>query len=291
MKIKKEYLFVFVVIAVLATASFGLAKPNFNKEKPFQLPEKAVEVAPNIFYLGEAFDNGKKVQGFAIINKKKDFGKPGTECGNGICEPGENAKNCPADCGSSNGGSGGDSSCYAVYAKGAIWKTTEPYLLDTTNNDGMNDSFVYNVIATSLETWDNEVSFDIFGTRTIGIIDGIDEIQPDGKNEVYFGDISYEGAIAVTIVWGIFGGPPKNRELVEWDQLYDHTDFDFGNADENPSIMDLQNIATHEDGHSLGLGHPSDTCTEETMYRFADYGETKKRTLNTGDIAGVNYLY
>ncbi|KKK59217.1 hypothetical protein LCGC14_3036600 [marine sediment metagenome] len=57
------------------------------------------------------------------------------------------------------------------------------------------------------------------------------------------------------------------------------------------SVMDYQNIATHEFGHSLGLGHPENTCTEETMYAYASNGETKKRTLEAGDITGVNKLY
>ena len=55
--------------------------------------------------------------------------------------------------------------------------------------------------------------------------------------------------------------------------------------------MDFENIAQHELGHSFGLGHPSDGCTEETMYRFASEGETKKRNLNSGDIAGIKKLY
>ncbi|MEK6868829.1 MAG: matrixin family metalloprotease, partial [Nanoarchaeota archaeon] len=55
--------------------------------------------------------------------------------------------------------------------------------------------------------------------------------------------------------------------------------------------MDFENIATHELGHSVGMGHPDSTCTEETMYAYADYGETKKRDLNTGDTAGINSLY
>lgn len=40
-----------------------------------------------------------------------------------------------------------------------------------------------------------------------------------------------------------------------------------------------------------GVGHPEDSCTEETMYRFAVLGETKKSELNDGDIAGINELY
>ena len=31
--------------------------------------------------------------------------------------------------------------------------------------------------------------------------------------------------------------------------------------------------------------------TEETMYAYADFGETKKRTLEAGDITGVQKLY
>ena len=68
-------------------------------------------------------------------------------------------------------------------------------------------------------------------------------------------------------------------------------DYTWGDAAVNNALMDLQNIITHEEGHALGLAHPSDICTEETMYRFATNGETKKRDLNTGDIAGVKNLY
>jgi predicted Zn-dependent protease len=55
--------------------------------------------------------------------------------------------------------------------------------------------------------------------------------------------------------------------------------------------MDLQNIATHEFGHAAGLGHPDSTCTGETMYASASFDETQKRTLEAGDIAGINDLY
>jgi hypothetical protein len=39
------------------------------------------------------------------------------------------------------------------------------------------------------------------------------------------------------------------------------------------------------------MGHPGNGCTEETMYAFATEGETKKRSLHTGDIAGIQVLY
>ena len=55
--------------------------------------------------------------------------------------------------------------------------------------------------------------------------------------------------------------------------------------------MDLLNIAVHEVGHGAGLTHPDQTCVDETMYAYAAEGETKKRTLNDGDIAGIKALY
>ena len=55
--------------------------------------------------------------------------------------------------------------------------------------------------------------------------------------------------------------------------------------------MDFDNIATHEVGHAVGMGHPGDSCTEETRYRFAGTEETKKRTLFDGDKAGIAALY
>lgn len=55
---------------------------------------------------------------------------------------------------------------------------------------------------------------------------------------------------------------------------------------------DVQNILTHELGHWLKLHDlylSSDS--EKTMYGSAYTGETKKRTLDTDDINGINAIY
>jgi len=108
---------------------------------------------------------------------------------------------------------------------------------------------------------------------------------------VYFADVEYDDVIAITIVWGIFGGPSPFRELVEWDMVFDDVDFDWSATGESGK-MDFENIATHEIGHSVGLDDLySDECSEQTMYGYAVNGETKKRTLEDGDINGVYQLY
>lgn len=55
------------------------------------------------------------------------------------------------------------------------------------------------------------------------------------------------------------------------------------------SGADLQNVATHEVGHVIGLGHT--TLASSTMYGDYQPGETLKRTLDEGDIDAVCTLY
>ena len=269
---KKQIIVISSLIMLIAIGLIAFSLPDTNRvPATVVIPENAVEVAPGVFDLGTATVDGKVLQGYMFVKYKEDFThKPNHQGGGGT----------------------GTSTCFAFLSQGAKWKTTEPYVLATTNSDGMNSTFVDSVTVTSLDGWDLQVAFEVFGNKDASnVVDGADTAAPDNKNEIFFGDIADPGAIAVTTVWGIFSGPPFQRELVEFDAVFDDVDFTWGDATVNPSVMDYQNIATHEFGHGAGMGHPSDSCTEETMYRFASAGETKKRTLNQGDIDGIKKLY
>lgn len=240
-------------------------------ERSLTLPA-AADRAP-VISLGEAIDpgTGQAVEGYAFVHYRDQEARGGN--------PAKPPK-------------GGGAVCYSFLASGAKWKTVEPWVVNPVNGEGLDESFVVSNLVADIAKWESAAEgVDILGVGSqTGDVLVADTVAPDDVNEVYFGDIDSPGAIAVTIVWGIFGGRPSERKLVEWDQVYDQVDYNWSGAGE-AGKMDFENIATHELGHAVGMGHPSDSCIEETMYRFAGFGETKKQTLEQGDIAGVKALY
>lgn len=278
-----------MLAAVLTTTTALAQPPGFSNvtlttpgtSKTLFLPAPADN--SGVISLGTAVDptTGKVVEGFAFIHPRTGYHhRPGHD-------------------GGPPGGGGGGSKCFAFTSKGAKWKTLEPWLVNASNAAGLGSGFVLGNLAANIDKWEDAADGVVDGVKGADILGNgsgtstvltADTAAPDGQNEVYFADIADPNAIAVTIVWGIFAGPPGGRELVEWDQVYDDVDFSWSQTGE-AGKMDFENVATHELGHAVGMAHPDDSCTEETMYRFASPGETKKRTLNTGDITGINQLY
>ncbi|MBA7687248.1 hypothetical protein ES703_95709 [subsurface metagenome] len=198
----------------------------------------------------------------------------------------------PPWAGGSDKPNGEDEGHFTFLARGVKWKELP---IDVVTGPGI-DIFV---ITASTGEWDRHTTTDLFGSVTYKEDADWDSSSPDGDNELAFGDYPDPDVIAVCIVWGYFRGPPSQREIIEFDILFDINFAPWGNAgltneDElgDLGIMDLQNIATHELGHGLGLGDLYDSsASEETMYYNSEEGETKKRTLYFGDIAGIQELY
>lgn len=278
---------VFAVIVLLGAASFVFAQSvGVSDVGDLELPNGHTVDLPDaaengIVYLGTGVDpqTGQSVEGYAFFHHREGHGGG------------------PQGGGNNGGNDGGSdttqSQCYALFGKSVNWKTVEPYLVDPTNTRGLDSTYIESTLASSIADWEAAAGIQVIGDQVAGVVDGADTGAsggPDGKNEVMFGSIADSGVIAVTIVWGVFDGPPPRREIVEWDQVYDQVDYDWS-ANGAPTTMDFHNIAAHELGHTFGLTHPDSTCTEETMYATASLGETKKRSLNAGDIAGAADLY
>jgi hypothetical protein len=270
-------LFVMTILVfgyVMQPAVFG---SNDKKEdREFKIPPGLSEISPGVYSLGKSKDvNGNEVEGIMFIHSKKEFAKP----------PGA--------------GKPSGSTCYAYIAKGGVkWTSPEPWIVNPANTGGLDPSFVLGNIAYNISKWEDAsngtvgdgISVNIMGdgSSTNAVLTA-DSSSTDGVNEIYFANISSSGTIAVTTTWY----NSFTKQIVEMDQVYDDVDYDWSDSTINgdPNKMDFENIAVHELGHGVGMGHPADSCSNESMYRYASLGETKKRDLNTGDIVGINALY
>lgn len=268
---KKTYLAGLVVFAIIALGIVTVPKTMAEKQIKERVSVKVEGATPEnpVVYLGKSFDkkSGKEVEGYAIVHYAKNASSP-AKPSSGI-------------------------TCYGYIAKGAKWKgTPEPWVVDSANTGGLNPTFILQNIKDDIAKWEiaSGVNNDILGEGTSSMVPITISSSLDDKNEVTFAPVSNAGVIAVTHIWGVFGGPTFNRQLVEWDQIYNtaYAWSDSGEAGE----MDFENIATHELGHAVGMGDLYNlSCSTQTMYGYAGYGETDKRILESGDITGINLLY
>mgnify|MGYP001051190382 CR=1 FL=1 len=184
---------------------------------------------------------------------------------------------------------------------GYHWADTSipvPYLV---NLGDMPDTFLGGVEA-AFQTWEADplsyMDFECDGTTSIGISSLANKM--DGSNVVGFANISakYPKAIAVTIFWYNVA----TKHVVEVDvAMNSDSSFKWWQNDAGESWtegtssaydVDVQNIMTHEAGHWLVLGDLyASYNSEKTMYGYASELELKKRSLDSGDIAGIRKIY
>jgi len=150
----------------------------------------------------------------------------------------------------------------------------------------LDETFVTSAVSASAETWDAATGKELMNDAYIIDYSATYGVQ-NYENAITFGDYPTEGVIAVTTVWY----NPATKVIVEFDVEFD-TDWTWGDAALDSAKMDLQNIATHELGHGVGLADVYDSvCSLVTMYGYSDYGEIIKRTLEQPDITGLQKLY
>jgi len=175
------------------------------------------------------------------------------------------------------------SACYKLL--GVKWADLPVSYTINPANSGLNDDEVISAISTSAETWDSATSKELF-SNFVGI-NNPRGFGQDYVNTIMFGNIADNRIIAQTSIWYI----PRGKRLVEFDVVFNNY-YEWGDASINPTLMDLQNIATHELGHGAGLDDLyNSVCSLQTMYGYSNDGETIKRDLASGDIAGIKKLY
>ncbi len=108
----------------------------------------------------------------------------------------------------------------------------------------------------------------------------------DGTNVVTAVNLGSGGILAQNTYWYL----RKGKLVLENDIVF-NTYYDWSTSGD-PSEYDVQNICTHEMGHCLVLNDLyTSVATEQTMYGWAGLGETKKQTLEQGDIDGILKIY
>ncbi|MFH1662950.1 MAG: matrixin family metalloprotease, partial [Chloroflexota bacterium] len=151
-------------------------------------------------------------------------------------------------------------------------------------------------IISSFDTWDGEVAADLFSYEAETSISGR---KYDGQNTVSWTRIAPKSTIAIATFWYYSDSNPATFDpIMEFDIVFNSflnwgidTDGE-GTTFELTNAFDIQNIATHEVGHIVGLGDLYDSGNSYlTMYGYGSLGETQKISLDGGDIAGALAIY
>jgi len=178
-------------------------------------------------------------------------------------------------------------SCYKLM--GIKWNSLSiNYVI---NPSTQNRKLVTDAISAATSEWDSHTNAQLFGTYSIDSSAIFDTSLSDGVNEYVFGSYPDSNVIAVTNIWYTRFG----KQIVDYDVLfntyYKWKDCQTTNCDTSKD-MDLQNIATHETGHGIGLADVySSACSTVTMYGFSWAGDMGKRVLEQPDITGLQKIY
>jgi hypothetical protein len=106
----------------------------------------------------------------------------------------------------------------------------------------------------------------------------------DGINLIMFRNAASGSAIATTYTW--FSG----TRMIEADMVFWDGGFQFFTGSSGCSNgFYIEDVATHEFGHALGLGHS--TVGSATMYPSISTCSQQSRSLDADDIAAVLALY
>ncbi len=173
----------------------------------------------------------------------------------------------------------GDPTAFSL--NGPRWPEAQtPYYINSANLD-LGASAVESAVRAGADAWLAQAGafrFDYSGpsSQTTTTNDRI--------NLVLFRNASSGSAIATTYWWSS-GSRIIDTDIIFWDGAMRF----FAGSSGCSAGFYIEDIAAHEFGHALGLGHSA--SADATMYPSAGSCETDLRSLDADDISGVRALY
>jgi len=137
-------------------------------------------------------------------------------------------------------------------------------------------------IQNAFQTWENEPASNMDYTYVGSVLDTLAGPIRNATNTVSWQNLGSNGPVAVTYYWYY----PSLKQIIEFDIVLNSA-LTWGS-----SGFDVQNVITHEAGHTLilfDLYAPKDGWL--TMYGYTWLGDTEKQTLGIGDELGIQELY
>jgi len=170
------------------------------------------------------------------------------------------------------------------WAPKIYWAAGLPLIVNVYTGDAPIEG-TFSAIEAGFTAWDDETAaslYDITGVSSSG-----PGVARDGENTVQWASIDGPGGIIGATYYWYWA---NTREMIEFDIILDSSDP--WSLTASSTAFDVQNIATHEAGHTLVLGDlrsPKDGAL--TMHAYTWLGDTTKRTLGVGDVLGIEAIY
>ena len=190
-------------------------------------------------------------------------------------KPGPAAANCSND-GATNGQ-------FALTGWAVASGGQTAHFTTSTIPAGLSQSGVLSAMNASFSAWTGAPRITVNGNGTVT------KYTANHSYDLLFGRAG-GNTIAVTYTWRWSDGTIESDTVfnnrLPWALINATAD----GCNEAVAAYDVANIATHEFGHTYGLGHAADDRFE-TMYPYGYTGETLKRSPADGDKAGISAVY
>jgi hypothetical protein len=170
----------------------------------------------------------------------------------------------------------------AYTTNGPKWiQGTASYFINPANLDLPTDA-VISAVRAGADTWALQ-STAAFAFTYAGPSTQVTDTY-DGINLVLFRNASSNSVIATTYWWSN-GSGLLDTDIVFWDGGFQF----FAGTTGCSGGFYIEDIAAHEFGHALGLGHSASASA--TMYPSVSTCSTDNRSLDADDLAGVLAIY